>query len=208
MVLAVDDGVRYLLFPLLVLLTGAAVTSLLVPWLASRRDDRRNELARRRDDHRKALEVKTGLVSEISQTVMDFIMAIQFDVGGEVSQEQKADDEAYKTWEVRSAVLGTKLEAYFPRKISDDWEALEDELREVYRVTRIHDSIEREREAIALLAKFPPPPQPTGDDPDVREASRSNTWKPLKAAVLRHKTSLIKDVLSDEGMARVWEPNA
>jgi hypothetical protein len=185
MVLALSDVVRYLLFPLAVLLTGAAVTGLLIP-----------ELTRRRDDYRKALEVKTGLVSEISQTVMDFMIAMQFAVVGAVSQEQKEYDEAYKTWEVRSAVLGTNLEAFFAHsQVPDDWETLEGHLRRLYGLTGIGDWVEREEQADAFLAEYGlRRSQSTADDRN-HEAAWRNTWKRLSDAILERKATLILDVL-------------
>jgi hypothetical protein len=120
MVFAVSDVVSDLVFPLVVLVVGALVTGLLIPMLA-----------RRRDRHLKALDVKTALVSDISETVLKFVMAIQFAVLE--SQLPKNYAEAYRTWEVETGVLHTKLEAYFPGKgIVQDWESLEAHLRTAY----------------------------------------------------------------------------
>lgn len=52
------DLVGDLLFPVVVLITGAFLTGLLIPaW------------TRHRDEHRKALEVKTELVTDMSEAV-------------------------------------------------------------------------------------------------------------------------------------------
>jgi hypothetical protein len=117
-VIALSDAVRLLVFPLIILIAGAAVSGLLVP-----------ALTRRRDDHRKALEVKTALVGEMSQVVMEFMMAIQFAVRY-AAEDQEAFDDAFSTWEVRSAVIATELEAYYPTtSIGADWSAFASALR-------------------------------------------------------------------------------
>src|SRR5688572_17978837 len=102
--LAASDAVRYFVFPVAVLLSGVLVTGLLIP-----------ELTKRRDNRRRAAEIKTQLVSDMSETVMEFMMAVQFAVLGAVSQDQKEYDDAYKSWEKKRSVIGTKLEVYFPQ---------------------------------------------------------------------------------------------
>lgn len=127
-VLGVSDAVRYLLFPLIVLVIGAFLTGGLIPrW------------TRRRDEHRRALEVKTQLVSEMSDIVIGFVTAVRFAVEDAATQE--ADyKQTYKAWENRRAVLGTKLEAYFPEtNIQDDWRDFVDAVSEFYEITRVRD---------------------------------------------------------------------
>jgi hypothetical protein len=185
MLIALSDFVRYLLFPLGVLLTGAVVTGVLIP-----------ELTRRRDDYRKALEIRTGLISEISETVMNFIIAMRFAVHRAVSQEQKEYDDAYKTWEVASAVLGTKLEAFFAgSRIPHEWEQLEDYLRRLYSLTETCDQGDRDKKAHALLAELGLlPSQAAADGRDQKTAWR-DTWDSAERAILDRKASLILDVL-------------
>lgn len=137
-------------------------------------------------------------MSEISQTVMDFIMAIQFAVRVEVSQEPKEYDEAYKTWEVRSAVLGTKLEAYFAPSIAKDWDALEDQLSGLYNLTRTSDRVGREAPTNVLLAKLGlRRSEPPGDDRERQEAARRDAWERLRDPILDCKISLIQKVLEE-----------
>jgi hypothetical protein len=90
MTLAVGDFVRYFVFPLGVLLLGVLVTGILLP-----------ELTTRRDNRRKALEIKTELVSAMSEAVMDFMMAMQFIVLGSVTFTPDDYANAYRTWENR-----------------------------------------------------------------------------------------------------------
>jgi hypothetical protein len=129
MVLAVSDAVRYLAFPLTVLVMGALVTGWLVPrW------------TRRRDDHLRALEVKTQLVSDMSDIVIGFVTAVRFAVEDADTQEPKFKED-YKAWENRRAVLGTKLEAYFPAtNIQDDWGDFVVAVRELFEITQEPDA--------------------------------------------------------------------
>ena len=125
MVLALSDVVRYLVFPLAVLIAGALVTSFLIP-----------RLAERRARHQKALEVQTDLVREISDTVLKFVMAMEFAVLGHTSQDRNTYDDAYRTWEVKTGVLHAMLEAYFPgTDLVRDWESLEAHLRAAHVIT-------------------------------------------------------------------------
>ena len=112
---------NFLKHPLFLLIVGAVISRLVIPLIT------RNWQIRQ-----KSLEIKTNLVSEISQAVMEFFMSVQFvhlrkehrqssqdDV---LPEEQIEFDQAYKTWEVKSAVIATKLEAYITEsKVPDTW---------------------------------------------------------------------------------------
>jgi len=93
------DGV--LRHPLFLLLVGALVTGLGVP-----------AITRNWQQRQKRLEVKTALVTDISEVVMRFMLAIQFVEMSVRTFDQSRFDDAYRDWEVGSAILGTKLQAY------------------------------------------------------------------------------------------------
>jgi hypothetical protein len=98
-----------------------------------------NGLTRTWQDRQKALEVTTELVAEMSEATTDALVALDRAINAlkprtidqtadrtllrppsESGAERRAHaaklQEANGTWERRSAVLGTKLEAYFPSK--------------------------------------------------------------------------------------------
>ena len=53
---------------------------------------------------------------------MEIIIAVQFAHLGVKSQKQADFDRAYREWEIQSAVIGTKLQAYFSdTTIPDEW---------------------------------------------------------------------------------------
>jgi hypothetical protein len=192
--LAVSDVVRLLVFPLVVLLAGAVVTGVLIP-----------ALSRRRDDYRKALEIKTDLVTDMSEAVTEFIMAIQFAVLG--GQDQKAYDEAFRSWEVRSAVIGTKLEAYFPgTSVAGAWTGFSDRVTRFYATTGIADPDRRRAAVEGLLGHYG---LASGEEV-ARAVSGSRpsiddqlAWGTLKDAIQAEKSALIRTVLdADTGGLR------
>jgi hypothetical protein len=186
-ILAVSDYVRYLFFPLVVLLAGAVVTGLLIPGLT-----------RRRDNERKALEIKTNLVGDISEAVMQFMVAIQFAVLRAASQTQKEYDDAYRAWETKRAVLGTMLEAYFPTAgIGDDWDKFEDNVRRFYALSGVSEPAERKRLATELLTKYGLTwPQHPGSNATGAQSEWTEAWEQLRLAVFREKRFILEKVLN------------
>ena len=105
----------------------AVTTALITGWIV-------NGLTRRWQDRQKALEIRTELVSAMSESVIKAILAVDraaSQVGRErlakepgisptPSAEQVDDSfaeelrQSRSAWELESNVIGTKLEAYFP----------------------------------------------------------------------------------------------
>jgi hypothetical protein len=97
--------------PLVVTLVGALVASWLIP-----------SLTRQWQDHQKALEIKSGLVGEMSEASSEAVATAGAIAGGlyqaastDALTTQRAFNDAVRNWAVRSAVVGSRLEAYFPR---------------------------------------------------------------------------------------------
>ena len=132
------------------------------------------------------MEIRTGLVGDISEAVMEIVMVIQFMRLAHIPSNQKDFDEAYKSWEVRSAVIGTKLEAHFgSATISNDWSEFSDLLRVFYALEGVSgDEREKQeqsfREELAIIV------------PSVQVES---TWGSLKDGLLVRKAELIKEIL-------------
>jgi hypothetical protein len=121
--LAVSETFRFLVFPLVVLLCGAALTNLIGPRLSARREDQR-----------KALEVKVGLVEEMSEAVMTLISVssaadvyrrrIGFVKGATAQFSDQLDraNDANARFDVQAAVIRSKLDAYFAHSaLPDAW---------------------------------------------------------------------------------------
>jgi hypothetical protein len=98
----------------------------------------------------KELEIKTKLVSEISESVMKTVMTVYlYIIFGKQSQQnmgndsqQEKLDQTYKKWKVDSCIIGSKIHAYFPaeekgkKQIHRKWLAFSDRLSKYYRTTR------------------------------------------------------------------------
>jgi hypothetical protein len=121
--------------PLLLLLVGAAVSSYLIP-----------ALTRQWQDHQKELEVKIDLVDEISKTVAEFVIAVQFAQFRSDNQSQEQYDDAYRAWEIARPTIGSRLRAYFPGStLVREWEELAQRVSDLYATTGAKEA-ERSRQ--------------------------------------------------------------
>lgn len=122
--------------PVFLLFMTALVSSYLIP-----------KITKRWQDHQKELELKTNFVSEISESVASIVTAVQFAELGAVSQTQSNYDEAYRSWEIKRAVIGSKIRGYFPNtRIGSDWDTFSEIVTEVYSLSgTTNDSYRKER---------------------------------------------------------------
>src|SRR3712207_436081 len=88
--------------PLTLLVLGAVLSGLLLPYVA-----------RGWQDQRKALEIKAALVERLTRAVVELATAAQFVLVGAASQSQEDFDKAYRTWQLEKSVLTSLLGAYF-----------------------------------------------------------------------------------------------
>ena len=181
--------------PLVVLLAGAILTGILVPTITRQWQDRQKEL-----------EIKTQLVSELSESIMQIVMAVQFvraraEVAAlqpssratidreRINRQQREFDEAYRTWEIRSAILSTKLEAYFGRTtIPSDWTRFSELVTRFYALEGAQGAAQQaDMEALhrQLMDLLGP------------RARLEPGWVGLKEGILRKKAEIIRRVLSE-----------
>lgn len=161
--------------PLTVLLVGALISGLLIP-----------AFTRRRQNHEKALEIKTELVSDLSKSIMGMVMATQFAHVGARSQRQADFDQAYRDWEIESAVIGTKLQAYFPdTTIPAEWTVFSALVTDFYALEGV-GADERAGFAADLARRLGAP----GGHPGAQD------WLELKNGILERKAALIRQVLN------------
>lgn len=104
--------------PLLVTVVAALLGSWLLP-----------QITRKWQDHQKALEIKTGLVSEMSESVSNAVATSRFIAAGLVARsssdpraEQRAWNDGYREWTTSSASVGAKLRAYFGPEVGSEWQ--------------------------------------------------------------------------------------
>ena len=100
----------------LLLIVGGILTGLLIPYITTQWQN-----------HEKELEIKTSLVSKISEYVTRMLMAIQF---VEVSQSRGINssltneeyDNEYRDWKINSDIIQSQINAYFPNiDLGKDW---------------------------------------------------------------------------------------
>jgi hypothetical protein len=99
------------------LILGALISSLIIPWFFQVWQD-----------YQKELEIKTDLVGKISEAVTRIVMSTQSvllanNYGHIHTLEQQKElfnelNDEYREWEINSAVIGSQLQAYFPHSRS------------------------------------------------------------------------------------------
>ena len=162
--------------PLIILFAGALISGLLIP-----------AITRQWQNHQKALEIKTQLVSELSKTIMEIIIATQFAHLRAVSQQQADFDKAYREWEIQSSVIGTKLQAYFPdTTIPEEWTDFSEIVTYFYALEGVHEN-QRSASGLTIAEKLGLSMGP--------EYRHSQDWVKLKNGLLNRKSELIQRVL-------------
>jgi hypothetical protein len=83
---------------------------------------------RKWQDHQKALEIKTGLVSDMGESISDAVMSGRFISAGLVSRsssdpraDQRAFNDGYRAWTTSNASIGAKIQAYFGNDLGSQW---------------------------------------------------------------------------------------
>jgi hypothetical protein len=109
---------------LFLLIVGAIISSLLIPWFFQIWQNQQTEL-----------EIKTNLISKISESVISLVMATQSVLIQNNYQQIDTEDELihlfdnlnekYRQWEIESAIINSQLKAYFPNSdVSNLWGSL------------------------------------------------------------------------------------
>jgi hypothetical protein len=99
--------------PVFLLLLGGALTGYLIPSFTQRWQDHQNEL-----------DVKSRLVTQVSEGLATFTGSVRRIALGGGQPGLRGLDSAYVTYDVRYAVVRSELEAYFPhnQKLLDAWD--------------------------------------------------------------------------------------
>jgi hypothetical protein len=161
--------------PLLILFTGALLTGLVIP-----------RITRRWHTHQKALEIRTDLVSAVSKSIMEIIMAVQYARLRAPSQTQADFDAAYRQWEIESAVIGTKLHAYFPLShLPAAWTTFSERVTDFYAIEGARPEERRSLECELWKKLKHKDPLPEGDA----------GWLSLKNAIFTRKGEMLADIL-------------
>ena len=131
--------------PFLLLIVGGILTGLLIPFITTQWQN-----------HEKELEIKTSLVSKISEYGTRMLMAIQF---VEVSQTRGTNshltneeyDNEYRDWKINSDILQSQISAYFPNtNIDKNWKKFSNAVENFYALS----GMGREDSRINFLQKI------------------------------------------------------
>jgi hypothetical protein len=119
---------------------------------------------------------------------VQIIMTTQFVHLRAQSLTQTEFDQAYRNWEIKSAVIHTKLEAYFgDREIPEEWCQFAEIVTQFYALEGVAPEQKAEVEATIKqkLAALQPARQQHGEG-----------WQELKKKILNVKSELIEKVLT------------
>jgi hypothetical protein len=176
---------EFLKHPLLLLLVGFALTGITVPVITWWWQIRQKEL-----------EIKIGLVSEVSESVMMIVMAVQRvhvtrqrypKSPDALSASQKEMDNRYVEWEVQSSVIGTKLEAYLPHtSIPKEWTELRDVAVNDFYALEGKDKNSAQTYALDLSHKLSA----------LLGKEVASDWVKLRGAILEMKSAIIAKILA------------
>jgi hypothetical protein len=190
---------QWLANPLLVTVVAVLLGSWLIP-----------QVTRKWQDHQKALEIKTGLVGQMSESVSGAVASSRFVAAELVQQafddpvraEQRAWNDAYREWTTESASIGAKIHAYIGSEVGSDWRRFGDDVTNFIQLSARNDRRSREAQVQAIY-----------DDADLRRHvdlskerwkalanPRSNrafreNYQALAIAVLARRDELVQDVL-------------
>jgi hypothetical protein len=163
-------GVRlggWLASPLVVTVVAALLGSWLIP-----------QLTREWQNHQESLEIKTSLVSQMSESVSGAVATGRFIASDLVppKEQQREWNAGYRDWSTVSASVGAKLRAYVGQEIGAGWRRFADDLTNFLLLSSATDAESRRQQVQALR-----------DDGDLR---RHLTLSPAGWAALRQaKTS-------------------
>lgn len=139
-----SDIYELLRHPLLLLVVTALISQYLIPHITSRWQN-----------HQKEIELKIGLVSQISESVLNIVMATQFAELGSKSQSQEDFDRAFRAWEIQRAVIGSKIRGYFPEmELAKKWDDFSEIVTEIYALSGTTDLTFREERLYTIRSYF------------------------------------------------------
>jgi hypothetical protein len=184
--------------PIVLLCVGAAISGYLIPYIT-----------RQWQDHQKELEVKIGLVSQISDSVTTLAMIVQFteiDAKGQIQEDFIREN---REWEIKRAVIGSQLLAYFPgTQIGHDWDIYSNIVAIFSDLTKIIEEERRKKHLQEIQRYFTKVQSPIHWDinilskreeirlraPEEQENYKVN-WLALKQQILEQKNDFIQRIL-------------
>jgi hypothetical protein len=158
-------------------------------------------------NQQKALDLKTNLVTQLSNAATKIIVATQIAELGSASNESKSElYTAYRDWAIESSALGSQLRAYYPKTtIGAEWDSYSALVTNFYALTGLQNSGERKAYLAAIRKGLLP--DNAGDvkwkllvkwnDLPLRSPAVQRAWYALRTHVLNRKNSIIQEVLNN-----------
>ncbi len=173
---------KILSHPLVVLAIGALLSGIIVPIVT-----------RGWQDHAQQLQIKTDLVTTISESTTRALVGLTPPGSGGTSAAVTA---AHAQWAVDSAVIWSKLASYFPgASLVDEWNGFSQAMDGLYALSRAQNPTDREatQQSVCryLAAHAVPCPSTSGDVPwDVLAQDMRQVQVGIVNQVLAHNMSL------------------
>ncbi len=100
------------------------------------------QFTRKWQDHQKALEIKTGLVSDMGESTSNAVMNGRFIAAGLVSRsssdpraDQRAFNDGYRAWTTSNASIGAKIQAYFGNDLGSQWRSFSNVVTDYFQLS-------------------------------------------------------------------------
>jgi len=185
--------------PFILLIAGAVISGLLIPFLT-----------RRWQDHQKELEIKIDLVNRINEAVSSVAASVQFSEMVEhlnkddrKQDAQKLLDQAFLSWEKSSAIIGAELRAYFPKKqFEKKWATFYNVVLIFYSIAgTAKDDIDKRQALRAKLEsyfRFPVGSKWQGlSDHYKQDEQYMKNLVALKKDIIKEKDNLVRNILKE-----------
>src|SRR3954469_5537307 len=168
---------------------------------------------RKWQDHQKALEIKTGLVSDMGESISDAVMSGRFISAGLVSRsssdpraDQRAFNDGYRAWTTSNASIGAKIQAYFGNDLGSQWRSFANVVTDYFQLSATPGSGRAEQ--VDEILSYPElPPFVRLDKAERRALVKSNSsatfqnaYGQLGRAMLTRGDELVQGVL-DSGVS-------
>ena len=145
-----DNPFEFFQHPLVILLAGAIISGVLIPFFT-----------KNWQNHQKSLDIKNDLVTEISKTVTTMMINVQYFLentkkrsDGEQIEEQQKYNDNYKNWTIAKDIITSRLEAYFPtQNITQQWKKYTAVINDVYALSTINEKSKR-KDKINKIKKY------------------------------------------------------
>jgi hypothetical protein len=106
--------------PFVLLVIGAGISGLLVPYITNQWQN-----------HQKELELKTDLASQISKAVANIIIVSRLVQIPAFAYTNLSYANTFEEWEVSKATIGSQIQSYFPKnQIKQEWDNLSSAITE------------------------------------------------------------------------------